>query len=131
MTLAELHQAFERDDDTYAQSQCERFSALLQNDLNWLDTIEFQEQRWKSALKNKEILYDPDFDREITRRYGKWLDTAKTRLEQIKMQRELGFRTDAAAEFESRVDDMEDAYILRLRSEAAAQARYQMLHEAG
>ena len=131
MTLAELHDVLQQDHDSYAESKCERFSALLENDLDALSKIQFQEERWKTALKKKEIPFDFELDRQITSSYGNWLKTAEVRLEQIKMERALGCKTDIAEEFQKRVDEIKEAYVLRVRSEAAALARYQTLHEVG
>jgi hypothetical protein len=131
MTVAELHAVFQQDEDHYAELQCEHFSAFLENDLHALGKIELQERTWQTALKRKEICFDFEFEREITRRYKKWLETAEVRLEQIKMQRELGCAPGIAEEFERHVDDTKEAYVMRVRSETAALARYETLHETG
>jgi hypothetical protein len=131
MTVAELHEVLEQDDCLYNEQHCERFSALLENDLQALDRIQFQEQRWKAGLKNKEISFDFDLERQITSHYGKWLRNAGVRLEQIKMERQIGCDPNIAALFEKRVDDAKETYVMRVRSEAAALARYRMLHEEG
>jgi hypothetical protein len=129
MTVAELHEALQYDESAYCEQQGERFTALLKADLEALSKIQYQEKRWTTALRNKEVPFDFDLDREITECYRKWMRNAAVRLEQIRMQREIGCDPATARDFERRVEEVDEALQMRIRSEGAALARYRMLHE--
>ena len=129
MTVAELQEALKYDENAYCEQQGARFTALLQADLEALRRIQNQEQKWSAALRNKEIPFDFELDRAITECYRKWMKNAAVRLEQIAMQRDIGCDPGTAGEFEKCIAEVKEKLKARIRSEAAARARYQMLHE--
>lgn len=129
MTVGELQEALKHDENAYCAQQGVRFAALLEADLEALKRIENQEQKWSSALRSKEVAFDFELDRAITECYRKWMKNAAVRLEQIEKQQEIGCDVEAAREFEKRVAEIEEKLQTRIRSEAAARARYQMLHK--
>lgn len=129
MTVAELRNTLEQDEAAYLEQQCVRFAALLENDLADLIRIQSVESRWEAELRSGAVRFDFDFDREITRRYEKWVRNAERRVQQLEVQKEHDRCPDVADRFKQRVEEAKEILEERSRAERTARNRYEMLHE--
>lgn len=129
MTIAEIVQVLESNDQEYMSEECMVFNRLLDAELVSLKRIQDAEEAWHEQLLKKAVGPDLTFDQLIVSKYRHWLEHAQRRLRQLDMQESAGSFPETAEEFRVRVEEVEDRLTMRARADMGMEARSKMLDD--
>lgn len=121
MTVAQLMEELDRCAHESLAEESEAFERLLRAELRSLASIRATEQRWSDGLRGGAVQFDFQFDREVTRRYRRWVINARLCLKQLALQEAKECLPEAAAEFRQNLAEAEEILLLRTQDEAGAQ----------
>jgi hypothetical protein len=126
MTVAELTIQMNELETAYQSDEGQAFQRLLELDLASLSELRQIEQKWEQALRTG-APFNFEFDRELTRRYQKWVTRASSRLKQLQIQEEKGCHPESAGVFRQQLEEVEEHLLERTQDEQSALAALQDL----
>lgn len=125
MTTAELTEALDQSECHWQSEECQAFERLLRAELSCLASIDDTKKKWCEAVHAGAVQFSFAFDKEMTKRYRKWVLKARICLQQLKLQEAKECYPESATEFREQLEAAEEMLLERTQDEAAAIAALQ------
>jgi hypothetical protein len=101
------------------------FERLLRAEISCLGSIDDTNKKWCEAVHAGAVPFSFAFDKELTKRYRKWVLNARICLQQLELQEAKECHPESATEFRERLEAAEELLLERTQDEAAAIAALQ------